>query len=123
MPAPPPTIPTVHNDFAQRTEMHVLKRGDWEKKGELVAPHPPTVLAGDGACELAADAPKPRTELARWLTATNHPLTARVIVNRIWQNHFGLGLVKTPNDFGKNGERPSHPELLDWLAARLVEDG
>ena len=123
MPTPPPTIPTVHNDFAQRTEMHVLKRGDWEKKGELVAPHPPTVLAVDGACELAADAPKPRTELARWLIATNHPLTARVIVNRIWQNHFGLGLVKTPNDFGKNGERPSHPELLDWLAARLVEDG
>jgi mono/diheme cytochrome c family protein len=123
MPAPPPTIPTVHNDFAQRTEMHVLKRGDWEKKGELVAPHPPTVLCVGNANELAPDAPKPRTELARWLTSAKNPLTARVIVNRVWQNHFGLGFVKTSNDFGKNGERPTHPELLDWLASRLIEDG
>ena len=122
MPAPPPTIPTIHNDPAQRTDMHVLKRGDWEKKGESVGPRPPTVLTSDDTPELIADTPNPRTRLAEWLTTPDHPLTARVIVNRIWQHHFGIGLVKTPNDFGKNGERPSHPELLDHLAFNLIVD-
>ena len=122
-PPPPPTIPTIHNDFSQRTAMHVLKRGDWEKKGEPVAPRPPSVLMDEDVAELPADVPNPRTQLARWLTEPNHPLTARVIVNRIWQHHFGTGLVKTANDFGKNGERPSHPELLDFLAAQLVQNG
>jgi hypothetical protein len=123
MPAPPPIIPTIHNDPAQRTEMHVLKRGDWEKKGEPVAPRPLSVLTADHVAELPADAPNPRTHLASWLTQREHPLTARVMVNRVWQHHFGVGLVKTANDFGQNGERPSHPELLDWLAFRLVENG
>jgi hypothetical protein len=123
MPAPPPIIPTIHNDPAERTEMHVLKRGDWEKKAEAVAPRPPSVLVSDDVKELPADCQKPRTQLANFLTDPNNPLTARVIVNRIWQNHFGSGLVKTANNFGKNGERPSHPELLDFLAAQLVENG
>lgn len=123
MPPPPPTIPAVHNDPAQRTAIHVLKRGEWERKGEPVGPRPLSVLVSDGLAELPADAPRPRTELARWLTDPNHPLTARVLANRVWQHHFGTGLVKTPNDFGSHGERPSHPELLDWLATQLLKPG
>ena len=122
-PPPPPTIPAVRNDPAQRTAIHVLKRGEWERKGDAVGPRPLSVLVSDGLAELPADAPRPRTELARWLTDPAHPLTARVIANRIWQHHFGAGLVKTPNDFGTYGDRPSHPELLDWLATQLLEGG
>jgi hypothetical protein len=122
MPPYPPTIPSVHNDPAQRTEIHVLQRGEWEKKGEIVAPRPLSVLVEEGLPELPADLPDPRTQLARWLTHPSHPLTARVIANRLWQHHFGVGLVKTPNDFGKNGDPPSHPELLDWLATELVKN-
>jgi hypothetical protein len=122
-PEPLPTIPSTWNDFKQRTEIHVLKRGVWESKGEQVGPRPLGVLAPDYEPELAADVPDPRTRLARWLSAPDHPLVARVLVNRIWQHHFGAGLVKTVNDFGTKGDRPSHPELLDWLASSLVENG
>jgi hypothetical protein len=123
LPPHPPTIPSIHNDPAQRTEIHVLKRGEWEKKGDAVAPRPLSVLVASGLAELPVDCPNPRTALARWLTEPNHPLTARVMVNRLWQHHFGAGLVRTANDFGFNGERPSHPELLDWLAAELIKSG
>ena len=123
IPPPPPTIPATWNDFEHRTPIHVLKRGVWENKGEPVGPRPVSVLVSDDLPELAPDVTDPRTRLARWLTAPDHPLTARVIVNRLWQHHFGTGLVKTVNDFGTKGDRPSHPELLDWLAAALVENG
>jgi hypothetical protein len=123
LPDPLPTIPATWNDAKQRTEVHVLKRGVWENKGEAVGPRPPGVLVADDLPELPGDVPDPRTQLARWLTSTGHPLTARVLVNRVWQHHFGAGLVKTVNDFGTKGDRPSHPELLDRLAATLVENG
>ena len=123
MPPYPATIPTICNDPAQRTAIHVLNRGEWEKKKEPVGPRPLSVLVPESLAELPADSPNPRTQLAHWLVDPAHPLTARVIVNRLWQHHFGLGLVKTANDFGRNGDRPSHAELLDWLAAELVRNG
>jgi len=122
-PPPLPTIPSTWDDFEHRTPIHVLKRGVWEKKGDAVGPRPPGVLVANDLPELPADVTFPRTRLALWLTDPNQPLTARVIVNRLWQHHFGEGLVKTENDFGTQGERPSHPELLDWLAAALVKNG
>jgi len=104
---------------------HILKRGNPEKKTEAVEPGLPAVLV--------RDQPKPPTPtahttgrrlwLARWIASAENPLTARVIVNRVWQHHFGEGLVSTPNDFGVMGEPPTHPELLDWLAADFVEHG
>jgi hypothetical protein len=106
-----------------RTPIHVLRRGVWENKGDLVGPRFPSVLVPDDAPELSADCGEPRSELARWLTDPEHPLTARVYVNRLWQNHFGRGIVGTPNDFGSHGEPPSHPELLDALADELVQQG
>jgi hypothetical protein len=123
LPGPLPTIPATRNVPASRTPIHVLRRGVWEQKGEPVGPRPLSVLVNDDLAELSAEVTNPRTQLAHWLTSPAHPLTSRVIVNRLWQQHFGMGLVKTANDFGVNGERPSHPELLDWLAAALVENG
>lgn len=123
LPEPLPTIPSTRNDFEKRTPIHVLRRGVWENKGEAVNPRPLSVLVGDELPELSPGVTNPRTSLARWLASPHHPLTARVIVNRLWQQHFGIGLVKTANDFGVKGERPSHPELLDWLAATLIESG
>jgi hypothetical protein len=120
---PPPGISTVKNSDTERTPIHVLKRGVWENKGELVGMRGVNVLLPEDAPELPPDAKNPKTALARWITDPNHPLTTRVMANRIWLYHFGQGLVKTPNDFGANGGRPSHPELLDYLATQLVEGG
>ncbi|HKB05446.1 MAG TPA: DUF1553 domain-containing protein [Gemmataceae bacterium] len=102
-----------------------LKRGDVEKPGDTVTPGSPAVVKGPPAMDLAADAPEGtrRQRFADWVVHPDTPLTWRVIVNRVWQYHFGAGLVRTPNDFGLNGERPSHPELLDWLAVEFRDGG
>ena len=121
LPPPPPMIATITN--MEPTEIHVLKRGNWDSKGERVAPRGLDVLLPTGASSLPPDTQNRRIALAEWLTEANHPLTARVMVNRIWSSHFGTGIVKTANDFGKNGDRPSHPELLDYLAGEFVRNG
>ncbi|MEX0714755.1 MAG: DUF1553 domain-containing protein, partial [Pirellulales bacterium] len=105
---------------------YVLNRGDPRQPGELVAAGGVASVAGDLArFNLPPDAPEAerRRKLSEWITAGDNPLTARVIANRLWHYHFGTGIVETPNDLGFNGGRPSHPELLDWLAAELVRGG
>jgi len=119
-PADLPKIPTIQNDFEKVTKMHVLKRGVWELKGEPVGMKPLDVLVGEEGAGESTDSVNPRSRLAKWLTDPSHPLTARVIVNRIWQQYFGVGIVATANDFGRNGAKPSHPELLDYLASELI---
>lgn len=99
---------------------HLYLRGDFRRPGPAMAPAVPAVLSETASLEPDDN---PRVALARWLTRPDHPLTARVIVNRVWQEHFGRGLVGTPSDFGKLGDRPTHPELLDWLAANFVKSG
>jgi hypothetical protein len=122
-PEPLPALFSVTDDPAKRSQIHLLARGDYQNKGDRVGMRPPGILLPDGAAEAAADAPTPRAELAKWLTDPGNPLTARVMVNRIWHYHFGRGIVATPNDFGRMGQRPSHPELLDWLANEFVTSG
>ena len=96
-------------------ETHILVRGQYNQPGETVGPGTPASLP-----PLPADAPPNRLGLARWLIDPQHPLTARVAVNRFWKNFMGTGIVKTVSDFGAQGEWPSHPELLDWLAVDFV---
>lgn len=122
-PPVPSTIPSIRNDEKERTPIHVLRRGLWEHKGVAVGPRPLSVLVSATEPELPAEITAPRTQLANWLTSEHHPLTARVVVNRVWQYHFGAGLVRTANDFGTHGSRPSHPELLDWLATAFRGHG
>jgi hypothetical protein len=104
----------------------VLRRGDVENPGEEVSAGAlSAVKALKADFGLAADAPEGerRRKLADWLASADNPLTARVMVNRLWQHHFGRGLVASPSDFGFSGDRPSHPELLDWLADEFVRCG
>jgi len=120
-PPPLPTISTVRNKFANRTPIFRLERGNPDLKREHVSMRVLGVLLPDAADGLPEATPNPKTHLADWITDPANPLTARVIVNRLWQYYFGTGLVATANDFGKNGQPPSHPELLDYLANRLIE--
>ena len=112
--------------FKSPHPVHLLNRGDAEQRKEEVLPESPAVFAGVVTpVSLAKDAPEPdrRQALAAWLTDPRHPLPARVMANRIWQWHFGTGLIDTPNDFGRNGSKPTHPELLEWLADEFVKSG
>jgi hypothetical protein len=105
-------------DVPERRPTYILVRGDFRTLGDKVEPGVPDALG-----KLPADAKPNRLALARWLVSRDHPLTARVAVNRIWQMLFGQGLVRTSEDFGVRGEPPSHPELLDWLAVEFIESG
>ena len=100
-----------------RAPTHVLIRGDFLKHGVRVSTRVPAVLP---PLEKPDGSEPSRLDLARWLVCDKNPLTARVTVNRVWQRYFGRGLVKTVEDFGTPGEKPSHPELLDWLASEFM---
>lgn len=108
----------VMEEMPQRRETFVLARGQYDKPGEKVAPAVPASLH-----PLPSAAARDRLSLARWLVDPANPLVARVTVNRFWQMYFGAGLVKTVDDFGAQGDPPSHPQLLDWLASEFVASG
>jgi hypothetical protein len=114
------SIPTtmVMEEMDKPRDTVVLLRGQYDKKGEKVTAGTPAVLT-----PLVATLPRNRLGLAKWLVSPSHPLTARVAVNRYWQLYFGTGLVRTAENFGAQGERPSHPDLLDWLATEFIRAG
>jgi hypothetical protein len=112
-----PTV-MVMQEMQPARDTFLLAHGDYRSKMEKVTPGVPAALS-----PLPVTAPPDRLGLARWLVDSSNPLTARVIVNRYWQMYFGTGLVKTAEDFGSQGEPPSHPELLDWLATEFVRTG
>jgi hypothetical protein len=118
---PPAGQPVMAVTESGRSEVHVLLRGNPQARGDRVDPGVPAMLRTQPPQIAAAQngSSGKRLALARWMFNDDNPLTARVIANRIWQHHFGRGIVATPNDFGKLGDRPTHPELLDWLATEV----
>jgi hypothetical protein len=118
-----PIAPTAMGvSEAKVVDAAILLRGNHLTPGKVIPRHFPSVLSGSRPKALA-ETQSGRLELAEWLTAKDHPLTARVMVNRLWRWHFGQGLVRSVDNFGRIGEKPSHPQLLDWLAVRFVEEG
>jgi hypothetical protein len=116
-------------DRGEPSPTYMYVRGDFQQPGRLVGPGVPSVLT-DGRTPFQIEPPGPQSKktgrrlaLARWLIEPGHPLTARVMVNRIWRHHFGNGIVKTVDNFGELGARPTHPELLDWLAREFIRQG
>jgi hypothetical protein len=136
-PQPPAKAFAIKEINPTPEDTFVYKRGEWKQPGPLVLPRPPgAVLAvtddagwvdpsasSDTDKDAKPASGKRRTALVQWMTAPENPLVARVIVNRLWQHHFGRGIVATPSDFGTRGDPPSHPELLDWLASELLANG
>ena len=108
----------VMQERSEEAQAYILYRGDYDKRRDPVKPGTPAVFP-----PLPADYPRNRLGFAKWLMRPEHPLTARVTVNRFWQEVFGTGLVQTTADFGVNGEIPTHPELLDWMAVEFRESG
>ena len=123
LPAPLPSIYAVTDDAKQPTPIEVLFHGDYLQPTAKVGARPLGILLPDAAPESPVSIENPRLQLATWITGPANPLTARVMVNRIWQYHFGRGIVSTPNDFGRMGGKPSNPELLDFLANQYVANG
>ncbi|MGE5192963.1 MAG: DUF1549 and DUF1553 domain-containing protein [Deltaproteobacteria bacterium] len=126
----PPKAPlgrTVHERLADLKPSHLSIRGDFRREGPEVVPAFLRIANPDGvavgAAAAGASTSRRRAQLAEWVTRADNPLATRVIVNRIWQHHFGRGLVETPSDFGKMGSEPTHPELLDWLATEFPRQG
>jgi hypothetical protein len=113
----------VMEELPKPRELFVLKRGQYDARGEAVSVGVPAIFPPLGTPVAHAPGSPNRSDLANWLVSPEHPLTARVAVNRWWQMYFGTGLVKTVEDFGTTGELPSHPHLLDWLATELVRTG
>ncbi len=126
-PPAPPTAMTLTDVGPVAPTTYLLRRGDWRHPEREVAPGFLSAI-DDQLAAIPTPAPGARTTgrrtaLAEWLTRPDHPLTGRVLVNRLWQQHFGRGIVATPSDFGSQGEAPTHPELLDWLARTFVDSG
>ncbi len=117
--APKVVTTMVVRERPKPRETRLFIKGDFTRLGDPVSPGVPKVLPP--LADRSSDSN--RLDLARWLVAPGHPLTARVAVNRIWQAYFGRGLVETENDFGTQGSPPSHPELLDWLASEFADGG
>jgi hypothetical protein len=104
-------------------DVRIHVRGRYDRLGPVVPRHFPEILAGNPADQPPINQGSGRLQLAQWLVTPTNPMTARVMVNRLWQHHFGQGIVRSPSNFGKLGERPTHPELLDWLANSFIESG
>ncbi len=113
-----PATTLVMLEMPEPRETYVMIRGEYESLGEAVAPGTPESIP-----TIDSDAPADRMQLARWLTSAENPLLSRVTVNRWWAELFGRGMVGTPEDFGTQGDSPTHPELLDWLASELIDSG
>jgi hypothetical protein len=123
MPVPLASIYAVADDAAKASPIQVLFHGDYLNPVAKVGVRPLGILLPESTPEAPIGTATPRLKLATWITDPANPLTARVVVNRVWQYHFSRGIVATANDFGRMGSLPSHPELLDWLASRFVEGG
>jgi hypothetical protein len=131
LPRPPAHAMALVDEAKRASDTFVLKRGDFRNRGAKVLPRPPGVILASqkqapftpASIVPRADKTGRRAALAEWLTRADNPLPSRVIVNRIWQYHFGRGIVTSSSDFGVRGEPPTHPELLDWLASELIANG
>src|SRR5262249_50279843 len=127
-PSPLPVAMGLRDTSATPPKTFLLVRGELSQPAEEVQPGFPVVLTEGRHALPARIESRPtttgrRSALAGWVASEGNPLTARVLVNRLWQHHFGRGLVATPSDFGLRGERPTHPELLDWLATEFMANG
>jgi hypothetical protein len=123
MPPPLTAVYAVKDDPSQATPIHTLFHGDYLDPREAVGARPLGVLLPEGTPEDPITVDKPRLKLANWLVQPENPLPARVMVNRVFQYHFGRGIVSTANDFGRMGGKPSNPELLDYLANQYIAEG